>query len=69
MKEKLIIIGAGGHSKSVVNSVDTDVYQIVGFLDDNKVGSHIGYAFMVLFHYFVCEKQYINSFSISKCCC
>ena len=43
MKEKLIIIGAGGHSKSVVDSIDQNIYQIEGFLDDNKTGMHIGY--------------------------
>ena len=43
MKEKLIIIGAGGHSKSVVDAINQEIYQIEGFLDDNKTGIHIGY--------------------------
>lgn len=43
MKEKLIIIGAGGHSKSVVDSINQEIYCIEGFLDDNKTGMHMGY--------------------------
>ncbi len=43
MRDKLIIIGAGGHSKSVVDSVNQELYQIEGFLDDNKSGMHLGY--------------------------
>ncbi|MBQ2873138.1 MAG: acetyltransferase [Bacilli bacterium] len=43
MKEKLIIIGAGGHSKSVIDSVNQEKYNIEGFLDDNKTGKHMGY--------------------------
>lgn len=46
MKEKLIIIGAGGHAKSVVDSVDQDKYQIVGFLDDYKTDTHIGFPIL-----------------------
>lgn len=41
MKEKLILIGAGGHCKSVVDSIDTEKYEIVGFLDENKSGIHL----------------------------
>ena len=43
MKEKLIIIGAGGHSKSVVDSINQDKYHLIGFIDDNKIGNHMGY--------------------------
>ncbi len=38
--EKLILIGAGGHSKSVADAVDTKKYDIVGFLDEQKTGTH-----------------------------
>ncbi len=46
MKDKLIIIGAGGHSKSVMDSIDLDLYEIVGFLDGNKTGFHCGYPIL-----------------------
>ncbi len=41
MKQKIILIGAGGHSKSVADSIDTDLYELVGFLDGKKTGTHI----------------------------
>lgn len=40
-KEKIILIGAGGHCKSVVDSIDTEKYEIVGFLDENRTGMHL----------------------------
>ena len=40
--EKLILIGAGGHAESVADSIDTDQYELVGFIDSNKTGSHMG---------------------------
>ncbi len=40
-KQKIILIGAGGHSKSVADSIDTDVYELVGFIDGQKTGTHI----------------------------
>lgn len=40
--DKLIMIGAGGHSKSVADSVRPDQYELCGFIDENKVGMHIG---------------------------
>lgn len=43
MKEKLVIVGAGGHAKSVVDCVDQEQYQIVGFIDQNKTGMHFGF--------------------------
>lgn len=42
MKEKLILIGAGGFAKSVMDSVDEKKYQIMGFIDDIKSGVHLG---------------------------
>lgn len=39
--KKLILIGAGGHSKSVVDSIDTTKYQLCGFIDENKMGFHL----------------------------
>ena len=42
--EKLIIIGAGGYAKSVLDSVDYYNYRIKGFLDEFSVeDEHLGY--------------------------
>ena len=46
MKERLVIVGAGGHAKSVFDSVDQEKYQIVGFLDDRKSGTHMGFPIL-----------------------
>lgn len=40
--KRLIMIGAGGHAESVADSIDTDLYELVGFIDSNKTGTHIG---------------------------
>ncbi len=40
--EKIILIGAGGHSKSVADAIDRTKYQLCGFLDENKTGTHMG---------------------------
>lgn len=40
--ERLIMIGAGGHAESVADSIDTNQYELVGFIDSNKMGSHLG---------------------------
>ncbi len=40
--ERLILIGAGGHSKSVADSIDPEQYELVGFLDGKKEGTHWG---------------------------
>ena len=42
-RKKLIMIGAGGHAKSVVDSINEDEIELVGFIDENKVGEHFGY--------------------------
>ena len=39
---RLIMIGAGGHAESVADSIDKEQYELVGFIDGNKKGSHIG---------------------------
>ncbi|WP_314347418.1 acetyltransferase [Fusobacterium massiliense] len=46
MKKKLILIGAGGYAKSVIDSLDFDKYEIVGFIDDIKKGEHLGYKIL-----------------------
>ena len=34
--EKLILIGAGGHAKSIIDSIDTNKYELVGFIDQSS---------------------------------
>lgn len=41
-KRKLILIGAGGHSKSVADCIDTERFTLTGFLDGKKTGTHMG---------------------------
>ncbi|STA74680.1 acetyltransferase [Citrobacter braakii] len=43
MKQKLIIIGAGGFAKAVIDSLDHKKYEIKGFIDTFKTGEHQGY--------------------------
>ncbi|WP_314318999.1 N-acetylneuraminate synthase [Fusobacterium pseudoperiodonticum] len=40
--EKLVIIGAGGYAKSVLDSLNKEKYEVVGFLDNKKKGHHLG---------------------------
>ena len=40
--EKLILIGAGGYAKSVLDSIDSKKYEVVGFIDNIKEGHHLG---------------------------
>lgn len=43
----LIVIGAGGYAKSVVDSVDFCLYEIKGFIDDYKDDEeHLGYPIL-----------------------
>lgn len=45
--EKLIIIGAGGYAKSVLDSVDIYNYEITGFIDEfSKNKTHLGYPIL-----------------------
>lgn len=46
MKKNLILIGAGGFAKSVIDSIDEKKYNIFGFIDDIKSGSHLGYPIL-----------------------
>ncbi|HDX7324041.1 TPA: shikimate dehydrogenase, partial [Escherichia coli] len=43
MKKKLMIIGAGGFAKAVIDSLDHDEYVLEGFIDSVKSGMHQGY--------------------------
>lgn len=44
--KKLILIGAGGFAKSVLDSIDVEMYEIYGFIDDIKSGIHLGYPIL-----------------------
>lgn len=46
MKKNLILIGAGGFAKSVIDSIDEKKYNIYGFIDDIKGGTHLGYPIL-----------------------
>ncbi|WP_071523969.1 NeuD/PglB/VioB family sugar acetyltransferase [Edwardsiella tarda] len=46
MKKKLIIIGAGGFSKSILGSLDYSLYDFIGFVDTYKKGEHQGYPIL-----------------------
>ncbi len=39
--DKLIIIGAGGHCRSVVDSLDKTKFELIGFIDGHKKGTHM----------------------------
>lgn len=38
---KLVLLGAGGHCKSVIDSIDRSKYEIVGILDKKEMIGHI----------------------------
>ena len=46
--KKLIIIGAGGYAKSVLDSIDYMNFSMVGFLDDIKPKGFIHQGYPVL---------------------
>jgi sugar O-acyltransferase (sialic acid O-acetyltransferase NeuD family) len=46
MKKKLIIIGAGGFAKAVIDSLNFEKYDVIGFIDSFKTGSHQGYPIL-----------------------
>lgn len=43
MREKVVIIGAGGHAKVIADCIDSEKYELVGFLDkdDTWIGKEI----------------------------
>ncbi|PDO29947.1 shikimate dehydrogenase [Escherichia coli] len=61
--KKLVILGAGGFSKSIIDSIDHDLYEIAGFIDIYKTGNHQGYPILAnslqelsqknKYHYFI----------------
>lgn len=44
--EKLILIGAGGHAESIIDSLDSMQYKLVGFVDSSKTGFHLGFPIL-----------------------
>jgi len=46
MKSKLIIIGAGGFAKSIIESINTTELKVIGFLDSYKQGDHQGFPIL-----------------------
>ena len=40
--KKVILIGAGGHSKSVADAINTNEMELYGFVDEHKTGMHYG---------------------------
>ena len=45
--EKLILIGAGGYAKSVIDSIDIYNYEIKGFIDEfSQSKEHLGYPIL-----------------------
>lgn len=45
--EKLILIGAGGYAKSVLDSIDYYNYQVAGFIDEfSNETEHLGYPIL-----------------------
>jgi len=44
MSEKLVIIGAGGHAKVILDIAQKCGFDILGFLDDNAIGEILGYS-------------------------
>ncbi|WP_318489731.1 acetyltransferase [Photobacterium leiognathi] len=43
MKKKLLIIGAGGFAKSIIDSINHTDVELIGFIDTYKQGYHQGY--------------------------
>lgn len=46
MKYKLIIFGAGGFSKSIIDSLDSEKYELTGFIDKYKSGISQSYPIL-----------------------
>lgn len=68
MLEKLIIIGAGGYSKSVLDSVDKNKIQMTGFIDEySNKNEHLGYPILSNnFHEFPNKSDYVYFIAIGN---
>lgn len=65
---KLILIGAGGYAKSVLDSVDYYNYEMVGFIDEFSVEKeHLGYPILAnSLENLIDMKQYVYFISIGN---
>lgn len=62
-KENLIVVGAGGHAMSVIDSIDANVVDLIGFIDEREdLDSFLG--FPVVGHLFedVCDPSRYSYF-------
>lgn len=49
--DKIILIGAGGHAKSVVDTIERNgIFEIAGFLDKGEVGQKVYHTYQVIGH-------------------
>lgn len=49
--EKIVLIGAGGHAKTIVDTIErTNCYEIAGFLDGGEIGREIYRGYRVIGH-------------------
>ena len=56
--ERLIIIGAGGYAKSVLDSIDYYNYEVEGFIDEFKnEDSHLGHPILAKSIDSICDKD------------
>lgn len=46
MKKKIIILGAGGFAKSILDSLNYTEYEVHGFIDSYKNGTHQGFPIL-----------------------
>ena len=47
--EKILLIGAGGHAKTIVDTIERlGTYEIVGFADENNIDSEVYRGYKVL---------------------
>lgn len=44
--KSLIILGAGGFAKSLIDALDEEKYNLIGFIDSYKKGMHQGYKIL-----------------------
>ena len=44
--KNLIVLGAGGFAKSIIDALDGSQYNLVGFIDSFKQGEHQGYKIL-----------------------
>ena len=40
-KQKVLLIGAGGHTRSLINLINTKVYDLIGIFDQNYNPNHL----------------------------